>query len=326
MANQINKFRHRLEKGILVVSFSLCLLLFAGCLPVSTNDNSGKNVDVRQQLQEANWLNPPAAIAADVQGIILPHHLLVASFMDKFYSQLAAANSYDQVVILSPNHFGYGYNLIQTSNNIANAPALDTQWIESLEQSKTARIEPADFGKEHGVYVHYPFLRKYFPQATVIPITVKNGTPCEALDKLAKKLDELRNGEKGRTLILASLDFSHYSSEDLASANDRRTIEWLEKGAVADAGGAGLCQESVEMAVSLDTQTPDAVAIDSPGVIYVMRRLMGDAATAITPTTTKPAGRTETRFNLWARTSSSSLMNSVRALDNTSHIFGYYAL
>ncbi len=310
MANQINKSRQWLEKGILVISFSFCLLSLTGCLPVSTGDRPANDNAGGQKLQETNWLNPPEALAGGVRGIILPHHLLVASFMEKFYGQLAAENSYDRVVILAPNHFGYGYNFVQTTDAVEGGPGLDLKWIDTLEESKTARMETADFGKEHGAYVHYPFLRKYFPKALIVPIIIKNDTPCRTLDQLADKLAELRDREEGRTLILASLDFSHYSAEEISAANDRRTIAWLEKGAAFEAGN--LCQESVEMAVSLDSETPDAVAIDSPGVIYVMQRLMQNSGAA--------------NFNLWARTSSASLLDSVRPIDNTSHVFGFYRL
>jgi AmmeMemoRadiSam system protein B len=305
MANQIIKSKgSERKKGIVTISFflGLCwlgLVVLTGCPAVSTPVDKG--VD--------SWPEK-AAVTEKVKAMILPHHLLVASFMEKFYAEIAAKNTYDRVVILSPNHFGYGHNFLQTTDKLPDPDSLDRQWVKELDSSRTARIENTDFGLEHGIYVHYPFLKKYFPGAKLVAVTVKDKTPCAELDRLAGKLMDLEKVSPGRTLYVASLDFSHYSSEEIAAANDRRTLSWL--GRVSGADG-DMCREATETAVSLDTKTPDAVAIDSPGVIYTLRKIMDG-----------PETKERKVFQFWNRTSSASMMSSVRPVDNTSHIYGFY--
>lgn len=268
----------------------------AGCLPLSTVvDNTG----------------PQAKIAGQVGGIILPHHLLVSAYIDKFYAELAATNSYDRIVILSPNHFGYGFNFVQTNTVVADGLTADLPWVEDLDKAGTARIEPKFFGREHGVYVHYPFIKKYFPAAKIVPIIIKKDTPCEKVDSLVTELLQLEKSDPGKTLYLASLDFSHYSSEKLSIANDNRTVEWLKTPLSAD-----LCTQSRDMSVSLDNRVADAVAIDSAGVIYAMRKLMDERLMD---------GKTPLQFHFWARTSAAAIISGLRDADNTSHIFGYYS-
>ncbi len=302
MANKINSFGEIIRtRGAATALLVCCLLLSTGCQqlssPVSTTETKFPQGD--------------GVTVAKVKGMILPHHLLVSAYIDKFYTEIARENSYDRVVILSPNHFGYGFNYVQTTDQVegvkgAEGVALDRQSIKLLDESDLAAIEPKDFGQEHGIYVHYPFVKKYFPEAKIVPITVKNNTSCIKLDELAAKLEELDQLSGGKTLFLASLDFTHYSAESLAAQNDWRTIKWLE----TPPASADLCESSKMVSASLDTETPDAVAIDSAPVIYLMTKLMKDSGSG--------------NFQLWARTSSCSMIKSLPGKDNTSHIFGYY--
>lgn len=280
---------------------------------------------VDKQANYERWLNPLTSIPEDVEAVILPHHLLVESYMDKFYAQLAEENKYARVVIIAPNHFGYGYNFVQTTDIInveektidsesrlmlQDAPELDQAWIAILEKAKVAMIEPKYYSREHGVFTHYQFLKKYFPDAQIVPIIIKRHTPEKVLDNLAEELEALINGDEGRTLILTSLDFSHYTSEDLAVKNDLRMMKWLS---VID-GTSDLSKISLESAekvgASFDQENIDSVAVDSPEALYVVARLMADA---------------NAHWEMWARTSSASLINGLPPSENTSHIFGYFA-
>lgn len=292
--------------------------LLSGC---AVTNGSG---EIGDKANYERWLNAPENIPGKVKAVILPHHLLVESYMNRFYAQLAEENNYDRVVILAPNHFGYGYNFIQTTDSInveektidsesrqmlQDAPELDQAWIAILEKARVAVVEPKYFSREHGVFTHYQLLKKYFPGAKIVPVIIKRHTPEKNLNDFAEELKALVNGDEGRTLILASLDFSHYTSEDLAVKNDLRMMKWLAEIDGDSAVSEVSLEDAKAVSESFDQENDESVAIDSPETLYVIARMMLDAK----------AG-----WTMWARTSSTSLIEGVSAADNTSHIFGYF--
>jgi|GEM_PF-1149802 len=297
----------------------LILGFLAGCGEVS----SGGVVAGQPNYNE--WLKPSKPVGEGVKGVILPHHLLVKSYMEKFYQQLAAENSYERIVIISPNHFNYGFNFIQTTDwvnteektidyesrqMLKNAPALEGVWITVLEAAKVLKIEPKYFSREHGVFTHYGFIKKYFPEAKILPIIIKRGTSEKALVALGEEINALINAEEERTLVLASLDFSHYTAEGWAGKNDMRMVGWLAGIGISGGSVGNLdLKGAQEVGVSLDTENKDSVAIDSPEGLYLMAWLMNKQGNG---------------WNLWARTSSASLIEGISAADNTSHIFGWF--
>lgn len=299
----------------------LIIFLLSGCSEINVSGTGSGEPNY------AEWLKPARVIPGEVKGVILPHHLLVKSYMEKFYQQLAAENSYERIVIISPNHFNYGFNLLQTTDwvnpeeqtvdfesrqMLRNAPVLESAWITVLEAAKVLKIEPKYFSREHGVFTHYGFIKKYFPGAKVLPIIIKRGVSEKALIALGEEINALINADEERTLVLASLDFSHYTAEGWAVKNDMRMMKWLDEiGRGVPSGSAGdLSLEGArEVGMSLDAENKDSVAIDSPEGLYLMAWLMN---------------RQGVEWNLWARTSSASLIKGISAADNTSHIFGWF--
>ncbi len=253
---------------------------------------------------------------SNVVGAVLPHHLLVESFIDDFYAALAKKIQPARIILVSPNHFDNGVKYIQTatvthkdlSNDLLDLPA-----IHFLASKAGAFIENKYYSVEHGIYVHYPFIKKYFPQAQIIPIILKRGTPQAQMDKLIADLQELQKIENKNTLILASVDFTHYVSEDIAAKNDRQTIAYFTQWSSVENlrnNPAQIFADLVRLSKSPKEQNPDAVAIDSPETIYVLLNYLNDNGVH--------------GFNLWNRTSTLSLTKLTDPNMNTSHIFGWF--
>lgn len=241
-------------------------------------------------------------------GVILPHHLLVEGFMDEFYQNLAL-NKYKRVVIVSPNHFSYGFRYIQSSATLDTehqSPALDIASIKALKTAGTIFVEPKNFTKEHGIHTHYRFINKYFPDATIVPIILKQNTPQENLDRLVKAITAL---DLSDTLIVASIDFTHYTAEKFALKNDERTIDYLKMWS-KNPLQPDLFSKTQKLAHGLDQTIPGAVAMDSPETFYTLLQLMQKTST--------------TNFNLWKRTSSASLTGIQDPAENTSHLFATF--
>jgi AmmeMemoRadiSam system protein B len=217
---------------------------------------------------------------------------LVEGWIDRFYGTLENS-SIDHIVLISPNHFNHGHSAIRTTDKAFAA------------QSSLLTNELTDFDLEHGISVHTPYLDSYFPHARVTPIMIKNGVQESRLNTLADELAEL---DPAHTLMLASIDFTHMDPEKVALENDDRTVAFLN-----DLSSTTLNLDRVINLAETTNPAPewDSVAMDSPETLYVMARVM--------------KAWNATTFELWARTSSASLIEGLTSMDNTSHVFGTFS-
>jgi len=251
-----------------------------------------------------------ARLPNEIKGIVVPHHLLVEQYIDQLYKLTAEKDpNINRVILISPNHFGYGFSYIQSTNQAftpKNSPRLDKNMIIALSKKSPLTIDSTFFEKEHGIMSELPFIKKYFPNAKVTPIRIKPTTPESQLDLLVKVISTM---DLSRTLIIASIDFTHYESEETAVKNDNRIIEWLKNwGTTSQLANF---QEIKILARSLVKSTEDSVAMDSPESFYVLVKLMEKESTK--------------NFTLFKRTSSASLLKIKDPLQNTSHLFGTFS-
>ena len=236
----------------------------------------------------------------EVTGVVLPHHLFVEKYIDEFYRELSSENDFENIILLSPNHFNTGFSYIQTTQKTVDDFVLDERKLRFLG------IEKNDFEKEHGINNQYVFIHKYFPDAKVFPIIIKEKTPQTRLEALISYLKQINTG---RTLIIASLDFSHYTAEETALINDKRMTEWFENLDV-NLTSDELFNKTIAIAKNSDPSDENGIAVDSPETLYVFVSLMSDSGL--------------TKGGIWKRTSSASLTGISDPEQNTSHIFAIF--
>lgn len=167
----------------------------------------------------ANECGGPAA------GGIVPHHLLAGDFIAMVFQCLATQNP-DTVVIIAPNHSEAGSGNVLTSKgnwggreDIVYANQL---LVDELVDRGIASIDESTLGNEHAVTLLIPFIEKYLPGTTVVPIVLKSGTRAEEVETIAKYFSERINT---RTAVVASVDFSHYVDWRTAEINDSRSLD-----------------------------------------------------------------------------------------------------
>jgi poly-gamma-glutamate synthesis protein (capsule biosynthesis protein) len=157
-----------------------------------------------------------------VTGLIVPHHLLAAPLAADAF-RFAAAGDYRRVILLSPDHFGLGETDITVSTRDFLTPfgrlAADRAVADVLLVDSEARAGDF-FYREHGIQAVLPFVRRNFPDADVVAVTLRNGTPRAVVDRLAEAMRPLVDDQ---TLVVASVDFSHYLSAAEASARDTQS-------------------------------------------------------------------------------------------------------
>lgn len=202
-----------------------------------------------------NQANRPTIV-----GGIVNHHLLAGKLIKEFFCQVASSRI-KRVIILAPNHFGLGngqsisgVNDWQTSQGLL---AVDKPAINYLKKNETIAIDDGVFIKEHGIGNLMPLIKIYFPQAKIIPLVIKERISAVNQEKLVQGLQTLTNE---KTLVIASLDFSHDLSLTAAEIKDAQTLPILQTASYGRIGELN--------------QISPAANVDSLSVLSIFLRLM----------------------------------------------------
>ncbi len=164
----------------------------------------------------------------DAIGVISPHAGYVYSG-SVAGAVFAAVNVPKHVIVISPNHTGYGTQAsimslgewelpignIEIDNGLAVALKKN---CNELREDVTAHLS------EHSLEVQLPFLHARQPLLKFVPITVAHlrYDVCEKIGKaIAKTIKE--TGEK--VLIVASSDMTHYEPQEMVKEKDMHAIE-----------------------------------------------------------------------------------------------------
>jgi len=224
-----------------------------------------------------------------VYGGILPHHLIVQNNIDSFLAGLKNHN-YKTVVLIGPNHFERGRSRIITSNQswatYFGELEPNEMIVEKLTSGKLALLDDEVIKGDHSISGLVPFVKKNFPNADFVPIILSVKTQPEKVEELSDFL--AKNFDPENTLVLASVDFSHYQPTAVADWHDEKSQTVIE---------------------SFDFNRIYDLEIDSPPSIYTVLKYLEKIG----------AQKSELIFH----TNSGRLANSFD-IPTTSHSFYYF--
>ncbi|TSC69931.1 MAG: dioxygenase [Parcubacteria group bacterium Gr01-1014_70] len=165
----------------------------------------------------------------EVRGGIVPHHLLASDIIAEFFHQISD-QSIKRVILIGPNHYETGRANIITSYYDWETPVgivrADTTAIQSLlAEASYAGVDEKVAENEHSVSSIMPFIAHYFPFASVVPVIVSMKISTTQLDDLTNALNMLNDD---KTILIASVDFSHYLSQGEAEKRDAVTLALLK--------------------------------------------------------------------------------------------------
>ena len=186
-----------------------------------------------------------AAIAAErplfapppgVTGLTVPHHLLAADLIARAF-WAASANSYDRVILMSPDHFHRVSGAFATTRQdlatVFGTIASDRPAVSALLARTDLFESVPDVSNEHGLHSVAPFIAKFFPGATIVPILAAVSTTP---DDWRRAVDAIRPLVTERTLVVQSTDFSHYRPLSEAMVRDQESIGIVSAGDPAAVG------------------------------------------------------------------------------------------
>ena len=164
-----------------------------------------------------------------------PARVLVAPHAGYIYSGAVAGAVYgkvhveSRVIVLCPNHTGYGERLSLWAQGTWRLPTGDVAVAEDLaarlrQAHPDIKADRRAHLEEHAVEVQLPFLLHRRPDVAIVPITLGMLplSGCEALgDAIARVIVE----EDPPVQIVASTDMSHYIPASEAKTQDKKAID-----------------------------------------------------------------------------------------------------
>ena len=101
-------------------------------------------------------------------------------------------------------------------------------WASALVQDLGATGDATLMEREHSVNTLVPWVRHFFPNASLLPILIHGSLEQEQCRELSTHLADFAATRK--TLVIASVDFSHGLKSSDALARDEKTWFLLETG------------------------------------------------------------------------------------------------
>ena len=162
---------------------------------------------------------------ADHARCIAPHAGLMFSGPVGAHAYSAAGSQpFDVVVLAGPSHF-VAFDGVSIYPEGAFATPLgeaviDEELARALMTSRRSSAPlPAAHQREHSLEMQLPFVRRLFPDATIVPLLMGYQTR----DTIVGLADALSAACRGRrALLVASTDLSHYFDAATAAKLDRR--------------------------------------------------------------------------------------------------------
>ncbi len=233
--------------------------------------------------------NKAVAAKEKVVSGVIPHHLVAGVYEARFFNALAEQNP-PIVVLVGPNHAQAGRSPVITSLGAWKTPYgtlnVDQDIVQKLVDQKIAAVDETVIDPEHTIGADVPFIKRTWKNAQIVPLIVKENTPTSTLEQLAKTLTEIL---PKNSLVLASVDFSHYLPEAVASFHDELSRNVLAVG---------------------DLDRVSKLEVDSPKSLYFLLYYNQILQAQ--------------KFTLLSSTNSGTISQNPTTTETTSHIIGYY--
>jgi MEMO1 family protein len=135
----------------------------------------------------------------------------------------------DSVVIMGPNHTGFGHPQAVYAQGVFAMPsgdiAIDEELAASLIDTMGLVDDERAHRQEHCIEVHLPFLYGKNPNVKIVPICLGH-LSFEACENLGRGLASVLR-KRDDVLVVVSTDMSHYVTADEASRLDKLALDQL---------------------------------------------------------------------------------------------------
>lgn len=205
---------------------------------------------------------PKKAVKADALACIMPHAGYIYSGRVAVETA-AGVNIKDKIILLGPNHTGYGKAFSIFSGGQWVTPLgkinIDRQLAqEIMRQCDFLSDEPLAHQYEHSLEVELPILQYFKPGFEIVPIAIMSDD-LQMLKSLGVGIAEaIKKSPAAKSIMLvASSDMTHYEPQAVAEKKDHAAIE-----AISELDEDKLMQKIRELDISMCGYAP-AIAVIS---------------------------------------------------------------
>ncbi|MGE5187703.1 MAG: AmmeMemoRadiSam system protein B [Betaproteobacteria bacterium] len=179
-----------------------------------------------QKLPEINKRSYPR----DIVGLICPHagYIYSGPVAASAFYELAQDGKPDTIVLLGPNHTGFGSGLSIMRQGTWRTPLgdveVDTELADSiLHETRLLDVDEIAHRYEHSIEVQLPFLQfLYGGDFKIVPICFLM-QDFESAVEVGRALTEALDATN--TVVIASSDMTHYEPAKEAEAKDQTALE-----------------------------------------------------------------------------------------------------
>ncbi|RME55971.1 AmmeMemoRadiSam system protein B [Candidatus Parcubacteria bacterium] len=165
-----------------------------------------------------------------VSGVV-PHHLLAKDIIQNFFEHIFSKERPESIILLSPDHVGVG-TLCGINSFITLDPQTGSFQGLKVANSLLGRLRSqTDFcfhkdfvATDHGIVNLLPYISTYSPETKILPILVPSDVSEEQIALLTRMLHFQASP---KTVVVASVDFSHYLPKNVAEFHDKKSIRVL---------------------------------------------------------------------------------------------------
>jgi hypothetical protein len=172
--------------------------------------------------------------ARRIVGLVCPHagYMYSGPVAAYAYYELALDGKPEVVILLGPNHMGYGSGLAIMKEGSWRTPLgdveIDTETADKiLKETNILDVDEVAHSYEHSIEVQLPFLQylygNYFRIVPIAFLMQDLTSSREIGEAIAKAL------ENKSSLIVASSDMTHYEPYEIAKKKDLTLIKTIEE-------------------------------------------------------------------------------------------------
>ena len=174
--------------------------------------------------------NQGSTVKNPIAGGIVPHHLLAGNMIAEFFHAISQSSP-ETVIVVGPNHRRVGLSSIHTSTQSWGTSFgvldADVELAEKLISDLNASQNAALFEEEHSISSLVPYIKYYLPKAKIVPVLLHGNYTEENSRKLGKLLASALPA-RSNSVIIASVDFSHYLDVNTANKMDEITLKAIK--------------------------------------------------------------------------------------------------
>ena len=168
---------------------------------------------------------------ASIRGLVSPHagYPYSGPVAAHGFARLAEAGRPEAVVLIGPNHSGYGSSIAISGADRWETPLgtvpVATELRNRLASAPGLAVDESTHEGEHSLEVQVPFLQFLYDEPVPILPIVLTQQSAETVEQLQSALAE---GLSGDVLVLASTDLTHYEPTATAERLDRPILDAIE--------------------------------------------------------------------------------------------------